>query len=143
MPFSDPFADSGAYDKCDSTLAFGRTVGALTRDMWLSYGLGAGASALSRTGGTASIAVGSGRPFHVAYGAASRGGPTQWVHAAGSRLGNLRVTSSGAENFASTQARATLTGIPVINASNVTSTGGRAATCVGAAAAGVARGMIP
>jgi RHS repeat-associated protein len=35
IPFADPFADAGAYDKCDEGSAFSRAAGAFARDAYL------------------------------------------------------------------------------------------------------------
>lgn len=137
IPFSDPFKESGGYSGCEDgvgfskgagQVAFGATVAATGVGLW------------NQLGPTASVAVGSGSPFHVAYGSASAGGATTWVHASGRVLGSLRVTTSGAADYVALSARATLTGIPILNAANVVATGHRAATCATAAAGGIARG---
>jgi hypothetical protein len=35
IPFWDPFGDNGGYDKCDKALAWSRTLGAFSRDVYL------------------------------------------------------------------------------------------------------------
>ena len=86
-------------------------------------------------GPTMSVTVGPGSPLQVVYGS---GG--QWVHAAGSTLGSLRVTAVGASRYAAGRPWFSVTGIPVADGAAVNATGMQAGTCVGAAARAFMRG---
>lgn len=140
VPFGDPIGTSGGYDYDDSRFGVSRFWGEISRDAALAA---FGSASWAGAGGpTANIAVGAGKPFHVAYGV-TRGGVTTWVHASGNVLGRLRVTNMGAAQYVETSARFVIRGIPVLKANNVVQTGQRAWTCVTAAARGVARGWRP
>ena len=110
-----------------------------------SLGVSAGAVSIAGFAGTweaaglptMNVAVGSGAPFHVAYGV----GDT-WVNAVGANLGNLTVSQAFAAETAE-GAYFTVTGIPVLNAAAVTTTGGAAWTCVTAAGSAFLRGWLP
>ena len=107
------------------------------RSMWATYGAARGLAALSPAGGSASVAIGPGSPFHVAYGASVGGGATTWV---GMDINHI-VASEAA--YMRAFAPAAFTGIPVVNAPGVLQTGQRAINCVTAAISGLARGWWP
>jgi hypothetical protein len=89
---------------------------------------------------TMNVAVGSGdlslSPIHAVYGVGNT-----WVNAVGG-LGNMTVSSWGvADTLAAPYV--TVTGIPILNSTAVTATGGAAWTCVTAAGSAFIRGWLP
>ena len=129
----------GSGTKCDSAFKFGSDAGRVAEGALLAAGAVWGWNAVGLP--TMDVAVGSGSPFHVAYGS---GGT--WVHASsigGRGLGSLLVTEKGAEAYVAAYSWFQVAGIPILSPTAALATGGTAATCIGGACTGFVRGWLP
>jgi len=151
IPFGDPFADlyqngdiwsddNEGLSDCERSLYEKSKTGGKVAQVCLTAAAGAGLWNAAKLP-TLNVAVGSGSPFHVAYGS---GGT--WVHASsigGRGLGSLLVTEKGAEAYVAAYSWFQVTGIPILSPTAALATGGTAATCVGGACTGFVRGWLP